>query len=176
MKKAVQFYTKNPERFSDNHCKKFINQIATKYENINKKKSSKRKGSSDKKGSKAKKSREDSDEGRLTPPPPPPDACASNPCQNGGTCRAATDSFTCACEEGFKGLSCQQKSSCSDVSPPPPPSLTGAIISMMKSACGGAKRVSVGNCLVCLGRNKAFENVPHRLFDHFCSGDAALLL
>ena len=34
-------------------------------------------------------------------------ACASNPCENGGTCTdVGTDSFECTCQEGFKGTTC----------------------------------------------------------------------
>ena len=46
----------------------------------------------------------------------------------------------------------------------------------MKNACGAAKRASVGYCLVCIARNKAFLECPQRVFDEFCSGDGALLL
>jgi hypothetical protein len=36
--------------------------------------------------------------------------CASNPCQNGGTCTdVGTDSFECTCPEGFEGTTCEGK-------------------------------------------------------------------
>ena len=35
------------------------------------------------------------------------DECDPNPCQNGGTCTDGIDSFTCSCEEGFTGITCQ---------------------------------------------------------------------
>eukprot|EP01048_Picozoa_sp_COSAG05_P022943 COSAG05_NODE_4775_length_1377_cov_2.353659_1_plen_224_part_00 len=77
---------------------------------------------------------------------------------------------------------------CVKGAPPTPPSPTrpppktyhdqdnDGMFSIMEDACGSAKRASVGNCLVCLGRNNAFLNVAKRLFDQFCGGDAALLL
>ena len=36
-------------------------------------------------------------------------ACAVNPCLNGGTCTPQTDgsSFTCACPNGFTGATCE---------------------------------------------------------------------
>jgi hypothetical protein len=36
-----------------------------------------------------------------------PNPCASNPCDNGGTCTAAGSSYTCACTGGFTGTNCQ---------------------------------------------------------------------
>ncbi|CAB4028863.1 Collagen alpha-3(VI) chain, partial [Paramuricea clavata] len=34
-------------------------------------------------------------------------ACASNPCENGGTCTdVGTDTFECTCQEGFEGPTC----------------------------------------------------------------------
>ena len=35
------------------------------------------------------------------------DECASNPCQNGGTCTDLLDSYTCNCIEGYIGLDCE---------------------------------------------------------------------
>jgi hypothetical protein len=36
--------------------------------------------------------------------------CASNPCQNNGTCTdVGTDSFECTCPEGFEGIICEGK-------------------------------------------------------------------
>jgi hypothetical protein len=32
--------------------------------------------------------------------------CASFPCQNGGTCQDALNSFTCTCKQGYGGLLC----------------------------------------------------------------------
>ena len=37
------------------------------------------------------------------------DECASNPCQNGGTCTDLTSSFLCVCPVGFIGDECQGK-------------------------------------------------------------------
>ncbi|MFT3771512.1 MAG: calcium-binding EGF-like domain-containing protein [Minicystis sp.] len=34
------------------------------------------------------------------------DDCASNPCQNGGTCTDGVNSYTCACPAGFTGTNC----------------------------------------------------------------------
>ncbi|HVV82388.1 MAG TPA: DNRLRE domain-containing protein [Kofleriaceae bacterium] len=33
--------------------------------------------------------------------------CASNPCQNGGTCTDGANSYTCSCPAGFTGANCQ---------------------------------------------------------------------
>ena len=33
--------------------------------------------------------------------------CASNPCQNGGTCTDLVNSYTCACVSGYNGTSCE---------------------------------------------------------------------
>ncbi|XP_052809439.1 neurogenic locus notch homolog protein 1-like [Mya arenaria] len=35
------------------------------------------------------------------------DECASNPCNNGGMCNDAINGFTCTCEAGFEGTTCQ---------------------------------------------------------------------
>lgn len=35
------------------------------------------------------------------------DECAVNPCQNGGTCSQAINSYTCACVAGYNGNDCQ---------------------------------------------------------------------
>lgn len=35
------------------------------------------------------------------------DECESTPCQNGGTCVDALDSYTCTCVVGYTGLSCE---------------------------------------------------------------------
>ncbi|XP_011471983.1 sushi, nidogen and EGF-like domain-containing protein 1 [Oryzias latipes] len=35
------------------------------------------------------------------------DECASNPCQNGGTCKDHTNSFSCECPAGYTGLQCE---------------------------------------------------------------------
>ena len=34
------------------------------------------------------------------------DDCATNPCQNGGTCTDGVDSYNCTCAPGFKGTNC----------------------------------------------------------------------
>ena len=33
--------------------------------------------------------------------------CASNPCQNGGTCTDAVNGYTCACVAGYTGSDCE---------------------------------------------------------------------
>lgn len=38
------------------------------------------------------------------------DECASNPCQNGGTCSDAIDSFHCRCQFGYQGQTCSVRS------------------------------------------------------------------
>lgn len=35
------------------------------------------------------------------------DECASNPCQNGGTCKDGINSFTCQCPPGYTGIQCE---------------------------------------------------------------------
>ncbi|XP_078701057.1 uncharacterized protein LOC144927503 isoform X2 [Branchiostoma floridae x Branchiostoma belcheri] len=37
------------------------------------------------------------------------DECASNPCQNGGTCRDGLDRYTCDCQPGWEGMDCEIK-------------------------------------------------------------------
>ena len=34
--------------------------------------------------------------------------CEESPCQNGGTCENGEGSYTCNCEEGFKGDTCEE--------------------------------------------------------------------
>ena len=34
------------------------------------------------------------------------DNCSSNPCMNGGTCVDSIAHFTCTCDEGFTGATC----------------------------------------------------------------------
>ncbi|KAK7004859.1 fibropellin-1 [Biomphalaria glabrata] len=35
------------------------------------------------------------------------DACATEPCRNGGTCEKVNNSYTCSCVTGFKGTNCE---------------------------------------------------------------------
>ena len=35
------------------------------------------------------------------------DECSSSPCQNGGTCTDAVNSYTCACVDGYNGDDCE---------------------------------------------------------------------
>lgn len=35
------------------------------------------------------------------------DQCASNPCQNGGSCEDQLQSYICFCPEGFEGRNCE---------------------------------------------------------------------
>ena len=37
------------------------------------------------------------------------DNCASSPCQNGGSCRNAVNSFACICNRGFTGITCSAR-------------------------------------------------------------------
>ena len=37
--------------------------------------------------------------------------CASNPCQNGGTCTDGINQYTCACVPGYDGAECQNSKS-----------------------------------------------------------------
>lgn len=37
------------------------------------------------------------------------DACKANkPCQNGATCIAKNDGYTCLCKPGYQGVNCEQ--------------------------------------------------------------------
>ena len=35
------------------------------------------------------------------------DECASNPCQNGGSCSDEVNKFSCSCASGYEGATCQ---------------------------------------------------------------------
>ncbi|XP_013856801.1 coagulation factor X, partial [Austrofundulus limnaeus] len=35
------------------------------------------------------------------------DACKSNPCAHGGQCKDGIGSYTCYCQEGYKGFNCE---------------------------------------------------------------------
>ena len=35
------------------------------------------------------------------------DDCATNPCENGGTCVDGVNSHTCTCVEGYEGSNCE---------------------------------------------------------------------
>ena len=35
------------------------------------------------------------------------DECASNPCQNGGSCSDEVNKFNCSCASGYEGATCQ---------------------------------------------------------------------
>ena len=35
------------------------------------------------------------------------DECASNPCQNGGTCADDVNRYDCTCEAGYTGADCE---------------------------------------------------------------------
>ena len=37
--------------------------------------------------------------------------CIPNPCKNGATCTAEQQGYTCSCQPGFRGETCQSKSS-----------------------------------------------------------------
>jgi uncharacterized repeat protein (TIGR01451 family) len=37
----------------------------------------------------------------------PTDHCASNPCQNNGTCANGDDAYTCSCQPGYEGSNCE---------------------------------------------------------------------
>ena len=38
-----------------------------------------------------------------------PDDCASNPCQNGGTCHDEVNDYSCDCSHEYTGENCQIK-------------------------------------------------------------------
>ena len=40
------------------------------------------------------------------------DECLSAPCQNGGSCTDAVNSYTCACAPGYMGPECQTSKCC----------------------------------------------------------------
>ena len=35
------------------------------------------------------------------------DECASDPCQNGGTCEDGENGYTCTCADGWEGDNCE---------------------------------------------------------------------
>ncbi len=35
------------------------------------------------------------------------DECASNPCENGGTCNDDINQYTCSCDPGWTGVHCE---------------------------------------------------------------------
>ena len=35
--------------------------------------------------------------------------CSSNPCRNGASCLEHTDSYTCACADGYDGIHCEHE-------------------------------------------------------------------
>ena len=37
--------------------------------------------------------------------------CASNPCQNGGTCVDEVNRYSCSCYKGYKGTNCEKGNS-----------------------------------------------------------------
>lgn len=41
--------------------------------------------------------------------------CDSGPCENGGTCVGGGDAFTCICKDGWKGPTCSQSMSLSEL-------------------------------------------------------------
>lgn len=41
--------------------------------------------------------------------------CDSGPCENGGTCVGGGDAFTCICKDGWKGPTCAQSMSLSEL-------------------------------------------------------------
>ena len=41
------------------------------------------------------------------------DECASNPCQNGGTCADDVNRYDCTCEAGYTGADCETSRSTS---------------------------------------------------------------
>jgi hypothetical protein len=51
------------------------------------------------------------------------DECASNPCQNGGTCVDGVNSYTCQCQPGYEGTNCENLVDCGD----PPQILDGDV-------------------------------------------------
>ena len=38
---------------------------------------------------------------------PPVDECQPNPCSHGGTCSPTLSGYTCYCEDGYKGDTCE---------------------------------------------------------------------
>jgi hypothetical protein len=74
------------------------------------------------------------------------DDCASNPCQNGGTCADGIASYTCACPAGWTGTNCQTQ--------------------VIASTCGafdvgGDKLILVSELNSCLGAFGAFSGVQY---------------
>ena len=47
---------------------------------------------------------------RMLAPKPPVDQCEPNPCSHGGTCSPTPTGYTCYCDEGYKGDTCEGKS------------------------------------------------------------------
>ena len=35
------------------------------------------------------------------------DPCKNSPCKNGGSCQSKDDEFSCECEKGFTGKTCE---------------------------------------------------------------------
>ena len=44
---------------------------------------------------------------REVQPQKPVDPCQPNPCSNGGTCAPTPSGYSCYCDEGYKGDTCE---------------------------------------------------------------------
>ena len=79
------------------------------------------------------------------------DECASDPCQNDGTCNDYVDKYNCSCVDGYTGINCEIN--IDDCSPINPCENEGTCFDLVNNyTCMCTEDFGGRNCIIYIGR------------------------